>query len=131
MHRYTYNEKIHPSFMLHRTVTGRTASSAPNAQNFPKRGKGALKDLVKANRKIFKARKGYKLIEVDLSQAELRIAAWMANETTMINIYKKGGDIHAATAANVMGISLKAFYELDEDTQSAKRFMAKAVGCLL
>ncbi len=106
----------------------KTASSDPNAQNFPKRGKGTLKDLVKAYRRIFKARKGYKLIEVDLSQAELRIAAWMANETTMLNIYRNNGDIHAATAAAVMGITMEEFYELDEETQGMKRFMAKAVG---
>ena len=96
--------KIHPSFHLHRTVTGRTASSDPNAQNYPKRG-----DLAKAFRKIFKAVDGHSLIEVDLSQAEIRIAAWMANERAMLEVYRQGGDIHSATAAKLLGVTLEAF----------------------
>jgi uracil-DNA glycosylase family 4 len=95
---------IHPSFHLHRTVTGRTASSDPNSQNYPKRGYWA-----KEFRKIFKAKEGHKLIEVDLSQAEIRVAAWMAGETTMIKIYNAGGDIHAATAARMIDMSMGAF----------------------
>jgi DNA polymerase I-like protein with 3'-5' exonuclease and polymerase domains/uracil-DNA glycosylase len=97
-------------------------SKEPNAQNFPKRG-----PIAKAYRKIFIPRPGYTLVEVDLSQAELRIAAWMANETNMINIYKSGGDIHVSTAAAVMGITIEDFYKLDEETQKQKRYEAKAV----
>lgn len=120
--QYIYNGEIHPSFILHRTVTGRAASASPNGQNFPKRGK-----LAKAYREIFVARKGYTLIETDLSQAELRIAAWMANEKTMLKIYREGGDIHAMTAAAVMGLNLRQFMALDEETRELKRFQAKAV----
>ncbi len=120
--QYIYNGEIHPSFILHRTVTGRTASNNPNSQNFPKRGK-----LAKAYRKIFIARPGYVLIETDLSQAELRIAAWMAGERTMLKIYKDGGDIHAMTAAHTMGLSLKQFQALDEEVIEQKRFQAKAI----
>lgn len=125
--QYINQGEIHPSFMLHRTVTGRTASASPNGQNFPKRGKGRLKDVVKAYREIFIARNGYTLIETDLSQAELRIAAWMAMEKTMLKIYREGGDIHAMTAARTMGISLKEFMALPEDVIEQKRFEAKAV----
>lgn len=96
--------RIHPSYFLHRTVTGRVASAYPNGQNFPKRGK-----LAKAFRKIFIPDPGYVFIEADLSQAELRIAAWMANETTMLNIYRRGGDIHEYTAAAIMGVPLAEF----------------------
>jgi len=98
------DDRIHPSFLLHGTVTGRSSSREPNAQNFPKRGK-----LAKAFRKIFIPTEGYRFIEADLSQAEIRIAAWMANETSMIEIYANGGDIHEATAAAVMGIPLAEF----------------------
>ena len=119
---HIHDERIHPSFMLHRTTTGRVASADPNGQNFPKRGA-----LAKAYRKVFKARKGYKLIEVDLSQAELRMVAWMANEPTMLAIYASGGDIHAETAAQVMGITTEQFYELDKETRDYKRYCAKAV----
>lgn len=120
--QYIYKGKIHPSFILHRTVTGRAASANPNGQNFPNRG-----PLAKAYREIFVARKGYVFIETDLSQAELRIAAWMANEETMLKIYRQGGDIHAMTAAHIMGLSLKAFMALEKDIIKKKRQEAKAV----
>lgn len=95
---------IRPSYMLHRTVTGRTASNSPNGQNFPKHG-----ELAQAYRKIFVPHKGYSFIEVDLSQAELRIAAWQANEKNMIALFNAGEDIHAATGAAIIGITLQKF----------------------
>lgn len=94
------SDKIHPSYLLHGTVTGRTSSRSPNSQNFPKRG-----ELAKMFRKIFMAPQGRLFLEADLSQAELRVAAWMANEPEMIRVYSGGGDIHAATAAAVIGVS--------------------------
>lgn len=104
--------RIHPSFWLHRTVTGRTSSSNPNFQNIPKRG-----ELAKAYRKIFVPSEGFLFAEVDLSQAELRVAACMANETEMIRIYQEGGDIHSATAAATMRVSEAKFNEgLDDET---------------
>jgi uracil-DNA glycosylase family 4 len=107
------SHRIHPSFRLDATVTGRTSSQNPNAQNFPKRG-----PMAKDFRRIFVPSNGYVLIEADLSQAELRIAAWMANEKHMLQIYQDGGDIHAATAAGVMGIPLDQVTK--EDRQKAK-----------
>jgi len=112
--QYVHNEEIHPSFMLHRTVTGRTSSEAPNGQNFPKRGK-----LAKTYRKIFQARPGYTLLETDLSQAELRIAACMANEKNMIRIYREGGDIHSNTAAGTLGVNQKAFLSWEDNDNPA------------
>lgn len=79
-------------------------SSDPNAQNFPKRG-----ELAEAFRKLFVPAKGWVFLECDLSQIELRIAAWMAMEPTMLAIYRSGGDIHAATAASTLGISVEQF----------------------
>lgn len=109
--KYIVNGKVHPSYMLHRTVTGRTASADPNGQNFPKRG-----PLAKAYRKIFKAPPGWVLLEADLSQAELRIAAWMAGERNMLEIYRMGGDIHSATAAEIIGIEYEDFLARAKDT---------------
>lgn len=134
---------IHPSFWVHRTVTGRTASSDPNAQNFPKRG-----ELAEAFRKLFIPAKGWVFLECDLSQIELRIAAWMAMEPTMLAIYRSGGDIHAATAASTLGISMEQFASFSgnknpyqasffghmpsdiktlDDFYEFKRFQAKAI----
>ncbi len=128
--QYLFEGRIHPSFMLHRAVTGRTTSADPNGQNIPKRGKAGMKDIVKAYRKIFVPTPGYKFIEIDLSQAELRIAAWMSGDPVMLRIYREGGDIHAMTAAAVMGITLEAFNLLPPEVRDMKRFQAKAVSAL-
>ena len=101
---------IFPSFWLHRTVTGRAASSDPNGQNLPNRG-----ELAKAYRRIFIPSEGFKFAEVDLSQAELRVAACMANEREMIRIYQEGGDIHSATAAAIMGVTDERFKDGSSD----------------
>tara|TARA_R100000808_G_scaffold512_2_gene2688 strand:+ start:6895 stop:9777 length:2883 start_codon:yes stop_codon:yes gene_type:complete len=98
------NPVIHSSFHLHRTVTGRTASSDPNLQNIPKRG-----DMAKSFRKVFVPPEGYVFMEADYSQVELRVAAWEANEHNMIRIYRERGDIHSATAAAIMGVSESDF----------------------
>lgn len=125
--KYIYQGKIHPSFSLHRTVTGRSSSSSPNAQNFPKRGKGDMASVVKAFRRVFKAPPGWKLIEADLSQAELRIAAWMSGDRTMVGLYQRGADIHAMTAATTMGMDLDRFYTQSKEVVALNRFRAKAV----
>ena len=99
------NDTIHTSFLLHATNTGRSSSRSPNLQNTPKRG-----DMAKEFRRIFLPPiEGWKFLELDYSQVELRIAAWMANESSMIRIYLDGGDIHSATAAAVIGIPLPKF----------------------
>ena len=114
--------KIYPSYMLHRTVTGRTASANPNGQNFPKRGRWA-----KGFQSIFKASPGFKLVNCDLSQIELRIAAWMARESTMISIYRAGGDIHAATGQYVAGLDNAQWNALTRAQKKKFRQDAKAV----
>lgn len=113
---------IYPSYKLHATNTGRTASENPNGQNFPKRGRFA-----KAYNKVFKARPGHKFISADLSQIEIRIAAWMANETTMIDIYRNDGDIHTETAINSMGIARAAWDATPHGIRKDNRTKAKAI----
>jgi len=105
-----------------RTNTFRTNSASPNGQNFPKRSKFAKNFL-----KLIKARPGKILIAADLSQIELRIAAWMANEKNMLKIYQMDGDIHASTAAMVMGITIEEFRALAVEVYKLKRFQAKAI----
>jgi DNA polymerase I-like protein with 3'-5' exonuclease and polymerase domains len=114
--------RIYPSYMLHRTVTGRTASAEPNGQNFPKRGRWA-----KPYQSVFKATPGFKLVNCDLSQIELRIAAWMANERTMLRIYREGGDIHTATAKAVSGLNDRQWAALSPRQRKDLRTKAKAV----
>ena len=76
--------------------------------------------MAKEYRKIFVAPPGFVLIEADFSQIELRIAANLANEPTMLNLYRHGADIHAATAAAVMTISLAEFNNLAKDIRDLK-----------
>jgi DNA polymerase I-like protein with 3'-5' exonuclease and polymerase domains len=116
------NGCIYPTYMLHRTTTGRTASADPNGQNFPKRGRWA-----KAYQSIFVAKPGYRLVSCDLSQIELRIAAWMANDPVMLQIYRMGGDIHTATAKIVSGLSDTAWDALPPADRKLLRTKAKAV----
>lgn len=80
-------------------------SRNPNLQNTPKRG-----EMAKEFRRIFLPPvDGWKFLELDYSQIELRVAAWMAGESKMIQIYREGGDIHSATAAAVTGIPFSKF----------------------
>jgi len=62
----------------------------------------------------------------DYSQAELRVVASFANETAMLTAYENDQDLHAVTAANMLKLTLEAFYELDKDTQKKWRTRAKA-----
>lgn len=121
-YKYIVDGKIRPTFQLHIAATGRSSSRDPNGQNFPKRGK-----MAKIFRRIFQAPKGWVYGQNDLSQAELRIAAMISGDETMMAVYQSGGDIHRTTAAGVMGITLEEFFKLDQKIQGEKRFQAKAV----
>ncbi len=121
-YKYIFNGRVRPSYNLHITTTGRTASSEPNGQNSPKRGKFAKKF-----NEIFVAPKGWSIIDADFSQVELRIVADRAKEKRMIHVYKTGGDIHETTAAGVMNLTIDEFRKLDKDVRKAKRNQAKPV----
>lgn len=88
------DKRIHPSFNLTNVVTGRTSCQNPNLQQVPRE---------KSVRGLFSAPKGRCFFEADYSQLELRIAAEYANEPTMLEIYRTGGDIHSTTAKLMTG----------------------------
>lgn len=108
--KYIHAGMVRPTYSLHTAVTGRSASENPNGQNFPKRGPNA-----KAYRRIFVPPPGHYVLEADLSQAELRIAGDMANDRTMIRIYREGGDIHSMTASIVVGVPITTFMQWGHD----------------
>jgi uracil-DNA glycosylase family 4 len=120
--KYIVDGKVRPTYHLHKAVTGRTSSDDPNGQNYPKRGERAL-----AYRRMFVPPPGYFVCEMDLSQAELRIAACMSGDRTMIEIYRTGGDIHKATGAIVLGVTPEQFERLPKSEQKDARTKAKAV----
>lgn len=94
------DNRLHTTFIQTGTVTGRLASQNPNLQNIPIKTK-----LGQEFRKVFIAEKGYKLVSLDYSQIDLRIAAHIAKDEKMIAIFKKGDDIHLKTAAEVFDTS--------------------------
>jgi DNA polymerase I-like protein with 3'-5' exonuclease and polymerase domains len=117
-----HDGKIHPQFNLHITVTGRSSSRGPNAQNFPSRGRWA-----KAYKKQFVASPGYKFISADLSQIELRLIAWESRDPVMLQAYREGKDIHKITAMAVSGHTEETWAQLPKDEQKLLRYRAKAV----
>jgi len=120
--KYVRDGKVRPTYDLTGTVTGRTNSSSPNGQNYPKRGANA-----KAYRKMFVPPPGHVILEVDLSQAEIRIAAMVANERTMIRIYQENGDVHTTTAIIASGMTPEQFAELPKAERKERRQKAKAI----
>jgi DNA polymerase-1 len=108
--------RIHTNFMQTVTATGRLSSNNPNLQNIPVRtAKG------REIRRAFVARSAeFELMAVDYSQIELRIIAALAEDQNMIEAFKSGHDIHAATAA-------KVFHTPISEVTREQRSAAKAV----
>ncbi len=87
---------IHTSFNQTITATGRLSSSDPNLQNIPIRGEDG-----KEIRKAFIAEPGCLFFSADYSQIELRVMAHLSQDPQMIEVFREGKDLHAATAANI------------------------------
>jgi len=102
--------KIHTSFNQAVTATGRLSSSNPNLQNIPVRDAQG-----REIRKAFSAEPGTYFLSADYSQIELRLMAHLSQDPTMIQAFRDGLDIHAATAAKIYKISL------DEVTSDMRR----------
>lgn len=94
--------RVHPKMIQAGAVTGRMASENPSIQNIPNKT-----DLGRAIRRAFIAEKGYKLVAIDYSQIELRIAAYLSGDEKLLAIFKNKEDVHTAVAAQVFGIDLK------------------------
>jgi len=91
--------RVHTSYALAATSTGRLSSTDPNLQNIPVRTEEGRKI-----RHAFIAEPGHKLLSVDYSQIELRLAAHIADVAALKQAFKEGADIHAMTASQVFGI---------------------------
>lgn len=87
---------IHTSFNQTITATGRLSSSDPNLQNIPIRGEDG-----KEIRKAFIPEPGCLFFSADYSQIELRVMAHLSQDKNMIEVFREGKDLHAATAANI------------------------------
>lgn len=109
-----WDRRLFPNFKLHGTVTGRTSCTDPNLQQVPR--DPIIRNLVGAP-------EGWSVVEIDYSQAELRIAAIMSGDETMKRIYQTGGDIHTHTYEMITGEKVSD----DKYIKKEQRKKAKAV----
>ena len=91
--------RLHSSLLQTGTTTGRMASKDPNLQNIPVRSEEG-----RAVRGAFVAEEGYSLVAIDYSQIELRIAAMLSNDLSLVDIFKRGEDVHTGVAIRVFGV---------------------------
>jgi DNA polymerase-1 len=108
-------QRVHTSYSLAATTTGRLSSSEPNLQNIPVRNEAGRKI-----RTAFIAAPGHQLISADYSQIELRVLAHMADIPQLKKAFADGLDIHAMTASEMFGVPVK-------DMPSDVRRRAKAI----
>lgn len=99
--------RIHPTFKIHGTVTGRPSCEEPNLQQTPRDPR---------IRSIIDAPKGWVLVEADYSQAELRLTADVSGEPTLLETYRTGGDVHTLTVQRIFGIMKPS----DDERKKAK-----------
>ncbi len=107
--------RLHTHFNQAVAATGRLSSSDPNLQNIPIRT-----ELGREIRKAFVVDKGNVMIAADYSQIELRIAASVAEDSKMMEAFRKGTDIHTATAAEIWEVS-------ESEVSFEQRRAAKAI----
>ena len=107
-------QHIHTSFNQTVTATGRLSSSDPNLQNIPVRGEDG-----KEIRKAFVPEPDSLFFSADYSQIELRVMAHLSGDNNMIEVFREGKDLHAATAANIYKKPLEEVNR-DERTKSKR-----------
>ncbi len=107
--------RIHSTFNQTVAATGRISSTEPNLQNIPIRT-----EMGRQLRRVFVARDGWRLVDADYSQIELRIMAHLSGDPGFIKAFQDEADIHIRTAAEIFGVE-------EKDVTSEMRSSAKAV----
>lgn len=107
--------RVHSTFLQTGTVTGRMSSRDPNLQNIPTRT-----DESRAIRRAFIASPGFTMVAIDYSQIELRIAAILSEDEKMLEIFKRGEDVHT-------GVAVRVFNVRPEEVTSEMRRKAKVI----
>ncbi len=107
--------RIHTSYHQTGSATGRVSSSDPNLQNIPVRT-----ELGRQVRRAFVADSGCTLLSADYSQIELRVLAHMSQDPSLLEAFRRGEDIHAATASQMFNVPIK-------DVDGEQRRIAKVL----
>lgn len=107
--RHPITNRIHCSFFLGETRTGRLSSRDPNLQNQPRDGE---------LRKVFRAAEGSSLVIADFSQIEMRVAGELSKDGTMLKAFRDGTDLHKAIVSAIAGKSISKV--TDEERQLGK-----------
>jgi DNA polymerase-1 len=110
-HLHPVTRRIHADYLQLGSKAGRMSCARPNVQNLPRSA---------AYRGAIQVREGYALVKADFSQIELRLAAVMASDETMLVAFRKGKDLHVLTASQVLGIP-------EDQVEKDPRQLAKAL----
>ena len=114
--------KIHPNFYALSTDTGRFSCNRPNLQNMPRKSNDPI-----GVRNFIKAPEGCLIVSCDYSQIELRVGAHYCQDETMLQTYRTGGDIHAATTSVIFGIPYEQALDKHAENYKERRTIAKNV----
>lgn len=120
-------DRIHTTFKLYGTVTGRLSSGKAEADKIAARApvRGVNLQQVPRDpfiRGLFGAAPGYAFVEADFSQIELRVVAFLSRDRTMMHLYQTDQDIHAATASWVLGVPMEKVSKEDRKKAKAVNF---------
>ena len=114
--------RIHPDLMPLATETGRFAARNPNMQNCPRKTNDPV-----GIRAFIIAPEGHVLVSCDFSQIELRVGAFYCRDPKMLETYRSGGDIHAATTSVIFGIPYEQAVDKSAPDYKERRTIAKNV----
>lgn len=113
---------IHPDMFALSTDTGRMNCRNPNCQNMPRKTNDPI-----GVRSFIKAPAGQMILSLDYSQIELRVGSFYCRDEIMMETYRKGGDIHAATTSVIFGVSYEEAQDKHRDGYKEQRTIAKNV----
>lgn len=113
-----FRSRIHTNYKLYGTVTGRLSSEKPNLQQVPRES---------TLRTCFGAPEGWTFLEADYAQVELRIAAMLSGDSTLLRIFHTGGDPHLTTAAEIARLTPAEVLASDKTGKTEHRKRAKPV----
>lgn len=114
--------RLHPEFFSLGTDTGRMSCQRPNCQNMPRKTNDPI-----GVRNFIKAPKDHIILSLDFSQIELRVGAFYCRDERMMETYRTGGDIHAATTSVIFGVTYEEAQDKHRADYKEQRTIAKNV----